>query len=101
MLRKFFKKGKKGKKVSLKKDDHVRHDWLIALLAFFVAILVVISISAFIFLRTESAEVGLQVELKDESLINQELLDETLFYYKTKEENFLKYERSVPEAPQL
>ena len=55
MFEKFFKKGKKGKKIRLKKTDHVHHDWVIALLVFFLGILIVVGISAFIFIQTNKS----------------------------------------------
>ena len=100
MFKKIFKK-KKGKKVVLKQDDHVHHDWAIAILVSFFAIFVVVLISALIFMQTNSIEDVKAVDLEDNNLIDKELLDKTLEYYSDKEEIYLKYQDAVPAAPEL
>ena len=100
MFKKFFKK-KKGKKIVLKKDDHVRHDWGVALLIFAFATFLVVLLSFLIFQETNTVEQNEPPVLENTDLIDQGLLDETLQYYSGKEDIYLKYQNRVPIAPEL
>lgn len=101
-IKKFLKIKRKRKKIVLKKDEHAQHDWFIALLVTIVTIIAIIILSAIIFAQISSIE---EPEVSDftlnNALINQKLLIETLDYYRVKEQNFTRYQKETPEAPEL
>jgi predicted PurR-regulated permease PerM len=97
-----FKKGLKGnKKVVLKKDGHVRRDWVRALLVFMIVVALVIAISILIFTKTNSNQEVIVEEIATTEILDQELLEQTLEFYTKKEERFERYQREVPFAPTL
>ena len=97
-----FKKVLKGnKKVVLKKDGHVRRDWVHALFVFMLSIVLVTALSVFIFTKTNAEREVVAPENTTTEILNQELLEQTLEFYAEKEERFERYQRQVPSAPAL
>lgn len=101
MLKELFSKNKKKKKFELKKVGHVQHDWMIALLVSVIAVLIVIAVNTLIFLQVSKPNEVLSGGSQGSKLVDQELLEYTLDFYKEKEERFLKYKREIPNAPDI
>ena len=100
MFNKVFKK-RRNKKIVLKKDDHVHHDWVVALIALFIVTLMVVLLSGLIFINISAVEEP-DVEVPEStSLLDEDLLRTSLEYYQEKEENYLRYQNTVPIAPAL
>ncbi len=101
MLSKFFKKGKKRKKIILKKDGHVHHDWALALIVFMFFVVVAVVVSGLIFFKINETEEVVVDPIANPDVLDQELLQKTLDHYNEKEERYLQYQGEVPDAPRL
>lgn len=94
-----LKKGKK-KEFSLEKSDSVRHDWVIALGIFFLAIVAVVAFNGYIFLHVDREVTPAAVGTgSNRSIIDIELLNKTIDFYANKKEHFDMYQEEAPSAP--
>ena len=101
-LKKFTKKKKGSKSVSLKSDNKVAQDWVIALFVMFGLTLVISTVSAFIFLSSQEIDFT-EAEVSDRirDIVDEELLTNTIDLYSEREDEFSSYERRAPSAPRL
>ena len=98
-LKKYFKKNKRA---VLKKEKHIRRDWLLSLLVFVVITIGFSLISFFIFLQINGEDTyEHESVINTERLIDQELLNKTIEINEDKRKAFIEYQEEGIDVPGL
>jgi len=103
LLKGITKKIKPKKKALLKKDEHIYRNWFLSLLVFSILVIGVAIFDAYIFFDVKNIEAIENVELSDTptSVIDQELLIETIDFYTEKEATYNKFQSAFDGAPNI